>query len=179
MRLPDTRLRLACWVVATVAALVAAGCGPEGGTAAVAPPAADAGLEASSDASGACEAGRPDWGRGGALMLPGTDCGGCHVDGGHAEASAFTAAGTLFRSAACPDPIAGATVHVVDSVGTRLDLATNEVGNFYSTAALVPPLEVSIEVAGVVTAMGSKASNGSCGACHGVAGAQGYVAPRG
>lgn len=118
-----------------------------------------------------CPVAAPDYGGAADLMLPGTDCLSCHVEGGHAR-SVFVAAGTVFTGATCPEPVVGATVHLVDSDGTALDVVTNEVGNFVVIDGLMPPLEVTITGdAGTAT---MSAAGGGCGGCHAAEGL-GYV----
>ncbi|MCC6528205.1 MAG: hypothetical protein IT373_36500, partial [Polyangiaceae bacterium] len=99
------------------------------------------GATATGGAGGAsgCALTEPAWGLGGDRMLPGTDCLACHAPGETAQGSPFTVAGTVFRSASCPEPVAGATVHVEDANGTSRALVTNEVGNFFTPDALVAP----------------------------------------
>ncbi len=81
------------------------------------------------------------------VMYPGSDCMQCHTAGGKASGHQFTVAGTVF-----PDPKAsadaglqGAEVLIVDSVGTKLTLLTNEAGNFYTSEVLVPPIHVDVQ----------------------------------
>ncbi len=123
-----------------------------------------------------CTATSLDWGFGGDWMLPGTDCLACHRPGGKAI-SVFSVAGTVFATAACPDGLADATVLVTDSQGTTVELATNEVGNFFTGDTLLPPLSVAVVTAGAVTEMVYPAQSGSCGACHVLDTPLGLVAP--
>lgn len=118
-----------------------------------------------------CAVDAPDWGASDERMLPGTDCLGCHVEGGHARL-AFVAAGTVFTGATCPEPVVGATVHLVDAAGAALDVTTNEVGNFVVIDGLSPPLTVAITTSTGTVAMA--AAGGGCGGCH-VADGLGYV----
>ncbi|MBI4954664.1 MAG: carboxypeptidase regulatory-like domain-containing protein [Myxococcales bacterium] len=136
------------------------------------------GSTASSGGAGgatSCSLTEPAWGLGGDRMLPGTDCLACHAPGETAQGSPFTVAGTVFRSASCPEPVAGATVHVEDANGTARALVTNEVGNFFTADALVATFTVSVEVDGVVEPMVSGAPSGACGSCHQGDGAPGWV----
>lgn len=80
-------------------------------------------------------------------MLPGADCMSCHVASGKASGHQFALAGTVYA-----DPHAGvdagvqhAEVLVVDSVGTKLTLLTNDTGNFYTSEVLVPPIHVDVQ----------------------------------
>ncbi len=106
-----------------------------------------------------------DWGWGGDEMLPGTDCLSCHSEGERAE-TIFTVAGTIFTSNGCEEGLAGATVSITDDVGTTLDLVSNEVGNFFDTTPLVPPLRVTVKTDAGEHEMESAFDSGSCGACH-------------
>jgi hypothetical protein len=121
-----------------------------------------------------CAADHPDWGQGGDLMLPGTDCLSCHREGGSAAASPLTVAGTVFASAQCPDPAEGAVVHVRDADGTELALPTNEVGNFFTAEPLHMPLTVWIARGDGVLDKPMGAVSGDCNGCHQPDGA-GYV----
>jgi hypothetical protein len=131
-----------------------------------------------SEEDAACAVERPEWGHGGDLMLPGTDCLSCHQAGGHAADSPFTVAGTVFRDATCAEPVSGALVHVVDGDGLALALETNEAGNFFTDEALVMPVEISVEHGGGVLRKPMAAGLGSCNACHVPEGA-GWVRPAG
>ncbi len=94
----------------------------------------DVGGDAAQEPAIACERAAFDWGQGGGDMLPGADCLQCHVEGGSAT-TAFTIAGTVFRSIDCPDPAPGAVVHVEDAAGKTLALEANTYGNFYRRGA--------------------------------------------
>jgi hypothetical protein len=122
-----------------------------------------------------CVGKEPDWGRGGELMLPGTDCTACHREGGTASSSAFTVAGTVFEGPACPIGIAGAVVVVTDSEARELSLATNEAGNFHTSLPVTPPLRVRVEASGVKTEMASPLTTGACGTCHTAESSIGFV----
>lgn len=106
----------------------------------------------------------------GPLMRAGWNClaSGCHFPDKQAVPPDWGAAGTVFA-----DPLArldrgipGVTVRIRDSGGTTVDLVTNEVGNFFTPTALVGPLEIEIEKAGVVRKMPTPAPAGSCNFCH-------------
>jgi hypothetical protein len=113
-----------------------------------------------------CASDHPDWGQGGELMLPGTDCLSCHREGGSAAASPLTVAGTVFATAQCPDSVEGALVHVRDAEGTELALSTNGVGNFFTAEPLTMPLTVWITRGDAVLEKPRSASSGDCNGCH-------------
>jgi hypothetical protein len=123
-----------------------------------------------------CSLEAPEWGHGGELMLPGTDCISCHQEGGAAADSPFTVAGTVFASGDCPEPVQGAVVHLVDADGVALALSVNEAGNFFSSEPLTMPLEVSVEYQGSQVHKPVPLSVGSCNMCHQPDGV-GYVRP--
>jgi hypothetical protein len=123
-----------------------------------------------------CSLEAPEWGHGGELMLPGTDCISCHQEGGSAADSPFTVAGTVFMTDDCPEPVQGAVVHLVDADGVARDLSANEVGNFFTSEPLAMPLEVSVEYQGVVVDKPRPLNAGSCNMCH-QPGGVGYVRP--
>ncbi|MBI4701456.1 MAG: hypothetical protein HY744_09900 [Deltaproteobacteria bacterium] len=150
------------------AVLAASACGAADETAT----AVDAGVEAAAE----CDAAALDWGRGGPVMLPGTDCLRCHLDSGRAKL-VLAAAGTVFSGPDCPAGVEGATVRLWDDVGRSLDLVSNEVGNFYTSEPLVPPLRAAVDLQGVVAEMREPTISGSCGACHAAGSAVGFVTP--
>jgi hypothetical protein len=104
---------------------------------------------------------------GGPTMKPGEDCKGCHHD--------FTVAGTVYPTAQAQanEGLAGVTVTVVDSAQASLVLTSNEVGNFYSKAAVAWPATITLAL-GTRTATMPGASSGACASCHSSA-AQGRV----
>jgi hypothetical protein len=91
----------------------------------------------------------------GPLMLPGQDCITCH-DG--SAAKRFTVAGTWLPQ--------GATVVLTDANGTTITLTTNQVGNFYTDAALAFPLTVRVNA----ETMPAAVTYGGCNRCHGSGG---------
>ena len=149
---------------------VIAGCGHgSGGTdsSAASVTGGDGAADASSDATDVptCDRVAPVIGRGGEFMLPGSDCLTCHRTGG-AATTVFTVAGTVFASTSCADPLAGATVKVVDMGGVLHSLTTNEEGNFFTTETIPFPVSVSVEHGTHVAVMASAPPTGSCGHCH-------------
>jgi len=144
-------MRRLCAMLQLALVCAAAGCGES----------ADAGADAA-----ACPTDQLAWGRGGELMLPGTDCMACHREGGRATDSVFTAAGTVFRGPTCPEGLQGAVVTVEDAEGTTVDMTTNAIGNFFTSLPLSPPLQVSVDVAGETVMMSGTPGTGACGSCH-------------
>jgi hypothetical protein len=98
---------------------------------------------------------------------PGQDCisAGCHAAGG--EGPTFTVAGTVYTDALGTAPQIGATITLRDSLGITLDLATQQNGNFYSTAQLTPPLTVYASECPSIMHMPTT-TTGTCntGGCH-------------
>jgi hypothetical protein len=94
----------------------------------------------------------------GPLMLPGQDCLGCHGPAG-AASTRFSAAGTWSP---------GAQVTLVDRNGQSVSLTANEVGNFFTSEALVFPLEVSVDGAPMASSRGVPIplAYGGCNQCH-------------
>ena len=102
------------------------------------------------------------------LMAPGQNCLGCHASGGAAGGASFTAAGTVFGSAAADtgSGLAGVTVIITDANATDTTLTTNAAGNFYTRAALALPLKKATVVRnGTRTEMGG-VPEGACNRCH-------------
>ncbi len=106
------------------------------------------------------------WGRGGADMLPGSDCLSCHRADAAASSFAFTAAGTVFSSPSCRDGVREVTVLIRDSVGREARMTTSELGNFSTSVALVPPLRASVLRDGRTITMRADVDHGSCNSCH-------------
>ena len=151
-RAKDSPFGLAVIALATVLSLAAVGCG--GGS---------DGLAA--------------WEIPGPTMRPGWNClaSGCHFPDKQPIPPDWGAAGTVFPNptAALDDGLAGVTIRIHDAEDTRVELQSNEVGNFYTPVQLVGPLDVEIEKNGVIRKMPEQAPAGSCNFCHeptGVAG---------
>jgi hypothetical protein len=96
-------------------------------------------------------------------MMPGSDCLSCHTGG---EPGRFTAAGTIYPGGTAGAGIGGVTVTLTGSGGGQVvTLTTNAVGNFYTGAALTPPISVSLSGNG--GSVDRPAHNGgACGDCH-------------
>jgi hypothetical protein len=134
----------------------------------------DGGADISDESGGDCPTDRLAWGRGGEFMLPGTDCQSCHSEGGSAV-SVFTVSGTVFVGPDCPQPVAGATVDLVDSEGTEAALLSNEEGNFFTLEPFAPPFHVSVTLGDTTTDMITSFQNGSCNSCHAEGSSLGFV----
>ena len=120
-----------------------------------------------------CGGGESEGGEGGPTMQPGSNCMSCHTGG---EAGRFTAAGTVYAGGGSSAVgLAGAVVTIVPNTGATVNLTTNSVGNFYTSATLNPPLQISVSFGGNTNTMMSSASSGACGSCHKPAG---NAAPR-
>jgi hypothetical protein len=91
-------------------------------------------------------------------MKPGENCLSHH---------AFSAAGTVFKSAASGtgDGLAGATVKIQDAAGKQLTLTSNGVGNFYTLEPLAFPLAIEVAAGTSIQKMPA-ATNGGCNGCH-------------
>ena len=112
-----------------------------------------------------------------ATMRPGDTCINCHITQKKCSKTAckFTIAGTVYPSAHEPNNcngITGSTVVVTDANGTTVNLATNSVGTFTSTAALVAPFTVKVTNGSKTRVMVGKAPNGDCNSCHTATGTQ-------
>ncbi len=97
-------------------------------------------------------------------MHPGEGCARCHTDG---DAPSFGAAGTVYASptAGADEGIAGVSIDITDSGGRSVSLASNEVGNFYTTRALTPPLRVTLSRTGAPS-LSATVPGGDCNGCH-------------
>jgi hypothetical protein len=110
--------------------------------------------------------------RGSASMHPGGACINCHDSG---RGPAFTIAGTIYPSAHEPDDCngisgAGTTVVITGSDGKVTNIAVNDVGNFYSAAAIAMPFNAKIVKGGSERAMVATQTVGDCNSCHTVSG---------
>jgi hypothetical protein len=101
-------------------------------------------------------------------MQPGSDCMACHTGG---DAPRFTAAGTVFAGGSSTAGVGGATVTITPASGPAVTLVTRASGNFYTSAALTPPLTISVTDGTNTNVMNAGASSGACGSCHKPAGA--------
>lgn len=115
---------------------------------------------------GACEIDEDeDDDEGSPTMRPGEACLGCHGQGGPSGHD-LTVAGTLFTDGTGSEGLQGATVRLYDDNGALLvELATNSVGNFYTSEPVTFPATVEVDC-GTTATMGSAASNGDCNGCH-------------
>jgi hypothetical protein len=108
-------------------------------------------------------------------MHPGEDCGSCHTGD---RAPRFGVAGTAYADpgASNDNGTSGVTVFVTDANGQAAVLESNDVGNFYTPAALTPPLQVTVTRNGSSVSM-ADAPSGFCNSCHtaGSAVAPGHV----
>ena len=101
---------------------------------------------------------------------PGEDCLMCHHQGGMDGAPPFTFAGTLYDGSGGGNPVAGATLHLIDMLGTDVVVQTASNGNFYSLELLTYPVLAFASPCPTVTPMLSPLgeSEGSCNqaGCH-------------
>ena len=104
----------------------------------------------------------------GPTMRPGSNCLRCHVANGQAANEPFSVGGTVYPAHDAPlcSGVMGVTIRVTDSKGKKVSLVTNEVGNFWSTEPLEPPLTMEAEQDGRLAAMPVTAPTGGCALCH-------------
>ncbi|MGV3622558.1 MAG: hypothetical protein ACO1OB_17195, partial [Archangium sp.] len=57
-------------------------------------------------------------------------------------------------------------VRVTDSTGKTVSVVSNEVGNFWSSVMLEPPLSMEVEKDGRIATMPGTAPTGGCALCH-------------
>lgn len=104
-------------------------------------------------------------------MSPGDDCAACH---------AFTAAGTVMGApddeTNC-DGVADVIVRITDAAGEVHELVSNGAGNVFTTEYIPTPYTAEVERDGVVVAMATPQTDGSCNACHTPSGLGRVVAP--
>jgi hypothetical protein len=109
--------------------------------------------------------------RGSPLMHPGMACITCHST---RRAPFLSIGGTVFPTGHEPDNCYGVDglsgdeidIVVTDSTGQVITMAANTSGNFYSQAALTPPLTAEVRYQGRVRAMTTPADTGDCNSCH-------------
>nr|HEX4315733.1 hypothetical protein [Kofleriaceae bacterium] len=99
----------------------------------------------------------------------GNDCLGCHGEGNNTANNAplFSVAGTLYDGPEGVNPVIGATIVIVDSMGSTLNLATATNGNFYASAPVQLPITVKAsQCPGTHTMV--EATTGQCNSsgCH-------------
>lgn len=106
-----------------------------------------------------------------ALRNLGDDCLSCHKPGGKAAKALFTLGGTVYRTAS-DDPVPGlpgARLAVTGADGRRLELATNEKGNFWSKDRVAFPVAVEVWREGVEARRSvgpGPCAHGACNDCH-------------
>jgi hypothetical protein len=89
----------------------------------------------------------------------------------------YAIAGTVYPSAHEPNDCYGVDdqlvyVLVTDANGTEAVLASNEAGNFFTEAPLVPPFRVRVTRGAEARAMSKPAPHGDCNVCHTEAGSE-------
>jgi mono/diheme cytochrome c family protein len=105
----------------------------------------------------------------GPLMRPGQDCGRCHSATSTGEVGpTWSAAGTIYADPQAEplEGVEGVIVRLTDADGVVLEATTNEVGNFWFSSLLTPPLQVELIHDGRSTKMAGLAPSGYCAACH-------------
>ncbi|MCA9493367.1 MAG: hypothetical protein KC621_25725 [Myxococcales bacterium] len=111
------------------------------------------------------------------LMHPGMDCIACHTS--RNEGPNLIVAGTVYSRLHEPDDCngrSGIVVEITGDDGQVFEATTNPAGNFflYAGTALVTPYTARVLVDGVEAArMIGAQTEGSCGSCHTVDGAEG------
>jgi hypothetical protein len=93
---------------------------------------------------------------GGSAMCPGDDCLACH---------GFKAAGTVY-AAGGTSPVGSASVTLVDKNGATVSQTTNSAGNFYTSSALVFPLQRVTVAKGAASVVMTGVGSGACNGCH-------------
>lgn len=101
----------------------------------------------------------------------GDDCLGCHKPGGKAAKALFTLGGTMYRTAdADPTPgLGGVRIAITGADGRRLELHSNDKGNFWSEQKVAFPVSVEVQRDGTeaLRAVGpGPCSSGACNECH-------------
>ncbi|MCA9675248.1 MAG: hypothetical protein H6708_22125 [Kofleriaceae bacterium] len=95
---------------------------------------------------------------------PGQNCLECH-NGQAAGAPVFSIGGTAYKSDGVT-PLSGSTVILIDAAGTVLHLPTQQNGNFYSQAQLVPPYITAVSRCPTNAQMIENFRDGDCNSCH-------------
>jgi hypothetical protein len=101
---------------------------------------------------------------------PGQDCmNNCHNHG-------FTFAGTLYNSTGGTSPVVGAHIVVTDANNQKIDIYSQQNGNFYTSAAVTFPLTVLATSCPDIQHMTAQvvAGGGGCNSCH-LAGGDGGI----
>ncbi len=96
-------------------------------------------------------------------MKTGQDCVSCHGSG---QSPKMTAAGTLYSTVNGGTAVAGATVTLTDSKGTKIKMITGSSGNFYTGSAISFPATVEVSKCPDTVAMKETITAGGCNSCH-------------
>jgi hypothetical protein len=103
-------------------------------------------------------------------MNPGVACISCHASNAGEGAPTFSVAGTVYQAAHDPDECFGAgsgvQVVITGADGKAQTLATNQSGNFYSTASVALPYQAKVVYMRRENAMAEAQSTGDCNGCH-------------
>lgn len=94
---------------------------------------------------------------------PGEDCLMCHYQGG--EGPPFTFAGTLYADSGGTTPLAGATFHLIDALGTDVVVVSQLNGNFWSVDLVTFPVVAFGSLCPDVTPMLAPLAEGD-GSCN-------------
>lgn len=96
----------------------------------------------------------------------------CH---GIGSAPRFTVAGTLYKPNGTA--LSGATITVVDSANTKVNLVTHRNGNFYTARTLRFPIRVVASKCPDAAEMVDEVNDGNCNkaGCHASAGGTGRI----
>jgi hypothetical protein len=98
----------------------------------------------------------------------GQDCLQCHYLNNTKGAPHWWAAGTLYDAVTGGNAVAGATIEIVDSAGTKQDLVTATNGNFWTATKVTFPATVRATACPDSVMMMQSDTSGACGktGCH-------------
>lgn len=146
-------------LIVTTVMLFSTGCGSSGGS------------STSSDSTpGGTDTGQPN--ENGSSQESGTnrtshqigkDCVSCHAT--QESDKRYVYAGTVYASSAGTSTKAGAVVVITESSGTKLNITTDQSGNFYTTRG-TRGATYNATIQGNMAGMVSTAANGGCASCH-------------
>lgn len=78
----------------------------------------------------------------------------------------MTAGGTLYSTATGGSAVAGATITLTDSKGTKIKMITGKTGNFYASSAISFPATVEVSKCPDTVTMMATITEGGCNRCH-------------
>jgi hypothetical protein len=99
-------------------------------------------------------------------MKTGNACVSCHSGSKPGGGVSMTAAGTVYSSVTGGTAVAGATVTITGSDGTKVTMVTGSSGNFYTGSSISFPAKIQVSKCPDTASMTETITTGDCNSCH-------------